>query len=306
MALLEFTIDVLAHDPVIAKENGVYYCYSTHGYFYKSKDLRNWKYAGKIFEKLPDWVRKAVPKNDGKDFWAPEIIFRNGEWRFYYAVSTFGKNVSAIGMAVNKTLNPDSNEYEWKDAGLVISSSEKDNFNAIDPAVCLDENGKDWLLFGSFWGGLVMFPLDDAGFIKKGSEPTFVASRQKEGEKQPNPNPVEGGFIFPHNGKYYLFASHDFCCRGVASSYHIVYGVSDKITGPYFDEEKINMCFGGGTTLRDSFSFEKWAGPGHNTIFKDDDGKIYMVYHAYDRKDEGKSKLMIEEIKFEAESVILK
>ena len=296
MALLNLTVDVPAHDPVIVKENGIYYCYSTHGYFYMSEDLKSWKYGGKVFENLPSWVREIVPANDGKDFWAPEIVFRDGLWRFYYAVSTFGKNISAIGMAVNKTLAPSSADYEWRDQGKVIASSKSDNFNAIDPAVCADEKGNDWLLLGSFWGGIVMFPLNEQGLVKLGSQPIFLASRQKEGEKQPDPNPVEGGFVFPHKGRYYLFASHDFCCRGIASSYHIVYGVADKITGPYIDEEGLNMRWGGGTTLRDSFSFERWAGPGHNTVFKDDDGKIYLVYHAYDRKDDGRSKLMIEEI----------
>ena len=296
MALLNLTVDVPAHDPVIVKENGIYYCFSTHGYFYTSRDLLSWKYGGKIFENLPEWVRKDVPANDGKDYWAPEVVFRDGEWRLYYAVSTFGKNISAIGMACNKTLDPSSKDYEWRDCGRVIASTEDDNFNAIDPAVCADEEGNDWLLFGSFWGGLVMFPLDEKGFVKPGSQAKFIASRQKSGEKQPDPNPVEGGFIFPHKGHYYLFASHDFCCRGTASSYHIVLGISDEITGPYIDSDGVDMLHGGGTTLRDSFTFERWAGPGHNTVFKDDDGKIYLVYHAYDRIDDGRSKLMIEEI----------
>ena len=305
MALISLTTDVPAHDPVIVKEKGVYYCFSTHGYFYRSTDLRTWAYGGKVFDSLPDWTRNAVPKNDGKDYWAPEVVFRDGMWRLYYAVSTFGKNVSAIGMAVNKTLNPASPDYNWEDKGLVIASTECDNFNAIDGAVCSDENGQDWLLLGSFWGGLVLFPLDSDGFVKKDSEPLFIASRQREGEMQPDPNPVEGGFIFPHNGRYYLFASHDFCCRGTASSYHIVYGMSERIDGAYCDEAGTDMKWGGGTTLRDSFSFERWAGPGHNSVFKDDDGKIYLVYHAYDRTDEGHSKLMIEEIKFASDGRLL-
>ena len=305
MALLNLTVDVPAHDPVIVKEGGIYYCFSTHGYFYTSSDLRSWRYGGKVFEKLPDWVFEFVPESDGKDFWAPEIVYRNGEWRLYYAGSGFGKNTSVIGLACNKTLDPASKDYDWRDCGKVVSSGEGNNFNAIDPAVCADENGTDWLLLGSFWGGLAMFALDENGFVRsqaagRAVEPIFIASRQKEGENRPDPNPVEGGFIFPHNKKYHLFASHDFCCRGVASSYHIVHGVAEKITGPYLDEDGIDMRWGGGTTLRDSFSFERWAGPGHNTVFKDDDGKTYLVYHAYDRKDDGRSKLMIEEIEIDS------
>ncbi len=298
MALLEMTVDVPVHDPVIAKEGKKYYCYSTHGHFYESGDLRSWKYCGKVFEKNPEWTREFVPENDGKDFWAPEIVYRNGEWRFYYAVSTFGKNVSAIAMMTNRTLDPKSSDYEWKDRGLVIKSSEGDNFNAIDPAVCSDDDGNDYLLFGSFWGGLVMTPLDENGFVVDSKNLSFVASRQEDGKKQPDPNPVEGGFIVRRNGRYFLFASHDFCCRGTASSYHIVLGSSDKITGPYVDDEGIDMRWGGGTTVRDSFSFERFAGPGHNSVFVDDNGKAYLVYHAYDRTDEGRSKLMIEEFDF--------
>jgi len=296
MSLLEMPALVPVHDPVIAKENGVYYCYSTHGYFYSSSDLKSWKYCGKVLECLPSWVFDFVPDSDGKDFWAPEIVFRDGEWRFYYAVSSFGKNTSVIGLLTNKTLNPASSDYEWKDRGKVFSSGKDDSFNAIDAAVCADENGNDFLLFGSFWGGLTLLPLEKNGFVKEGSVPKFIASRQKKGEKLPEVNPVEGGFIFYHNKKFYLFASHDFCCRGSASSYHIVLGKADRITGPYLDEDDVDMLFGGGTILRDSFSFERFAGPGHNSVFKDDDGKIYMVYHAYDRNDNGNSKLMIEEI----------
>ena len=296
MALLDLDSDVPVHDPVIAKENGVYYCYSTHGQFFSSSDLRSWKYAGKVFGSLPSWVKDAVPENDGKDFWAPEVVFRGGVWRLYYAVSTFGKNVSAIGMATNATLNPSSPNYEWKDAGIVFASTENDDFNAIDPAVCADENGNDWLVFGSFWNGIAIVPLDELGFAKKDCKPVLIASRQKENEKVPNPNPVEGGFIFRNGKKYYLFASHDFCCRGTASSYHIVFGSSDSVTGPFVDNDGIDMRYGGGTTWCDSFTYERWAGPGHNSVFRDDDGKIYLVYHAYDRNENGQSKLMIEEI----------
>ncbi len=299
MSVITLKTDVPAHDPVIVKEKGIYYCFSTHGYFFSSTDLRDWKYGGRVWETNPEWTRKEVPLNDGKDFWAPEVVYRNGKWRFYYSVSSFGKNTSAIGMAENKTLDPASPDYEWKDLGPVVKSTEKDNFNAIDPAVCRDEKGQDWLLFGSFWGGLVLTALDEKGFVKDPENMKFVGSRQSEGEKQPDPNPIEGGFIFPAQGRFYLFASHDFCCRGTASSYHIVAGSSKSIEGPYVDQEGMDMRYGGGTTLRDSFSFERFAGPGHNTVFADEDGKTYLVYHGYDRTEEGRSKLIIEEIHFD-------
>ena len=296
MALLALTTDVPVHDPVIVKEGGTYYCFSTHGQFYASPDLRTWKYAGKVFERLPAWTRQAVPALRGEDFWAPELVLRDGLWRLYYAVSTFGKNTSAIGMAVNKTLDPASPDYAWQDCGAVVTSAAGDRYNAIDPAVCADSSGQDWLLFGSFWGGLVLVPLDADGLLAHGAEPRFVASRATDANPAPDPNPIEGGFIYPHGGRYYLFASHDFCCRGTASSYHIVVGAADAITGPYRDAAGVLLLSGGGTTLRDGLSFARWAGPGHNSVFQDDDGTVYLIYHAYDRTDEGRSKLLIDKV----------
>lgn len=293
MALLELSGLVSSHDPTIVKENGVYYRFQTgEGLpFFKSKDLRHWEITGLVFKQNPDWTKEKIPGSTS--FWAPEIVRRDGWWRVYYSVSTFGSNRSAIGMVRSKTLDVDSPDYGWEDLGPVIESKPEDNFNCIDPAVFKDSDGHDKFLFGSFWGGLQLLDLDDDGFVKNGQVPRNVASRKTD------PNPVEGGFVFPHEGKFYLFASHDFCCRGTASTYHIVYGVASSAEGPYLDEEGVDMRESGGTTLRDGFSFAKWAGPGHNSVFKDDDGKIYMVYHGYDREDDGKFKLLVEEIRIE-------
>lgn len=292
MSLLSLSGSIFAHDPTIVKENGIYYCFSTHGVILKSNNLKEWSLQGKLFEHNFDWVKEIVPAcND--DIWAPEIIYRNGTWRIYYSCSSFGSNISAIGLAENKTLDVSSPDYKWVDKGCIIKSVLSDTHNCIDAAVVKNQDGKDILLFGSFWGGLKYVYLNDDGLIESDSEPITIATRNMD------PNPIEGGFIFPHGNYYYLFASHDFCCRGTASSYHIVVGRADKAEGPYFDMFGKEMMQGGGTTLRDGFSFEKWAGPGHNSVFQDDDGKTYMVYHAYDRENDGRPNLMIEEIQWD-------
>ena len=293
MALLDLTGFVLAHDPVIVREGNTYWRFQTGPGIpvSSSSDLKNWTYRGKVFNENPEWTKTSIPGST--DFWAPEVVYRNGRWRIYYAVSTFGKNKSAIGLAETKTLDPSSPDFGWTDRGAVLLSKESDNYNAIDPAVAADEKGRDYFLFGSFWGGLVLFPLEEDGTITKGSEALFVASRQTE------PNPVEGGFIFKEGDWYYLFASHDFCCRGTASSYHIVVGRSRSITGPYLDKAGVPMTESGGSLLRDGSSHKRWAGPGHNSVFRDTDGKIYLVYHAYDRENNGLQQLQIEPMTFE-------
>ncbi|WP_146738003.1 family 43 glycosylhydrolase, partial [Bacillus tropicus] len=74
----------------------------------------------------------------------------------YYAVSSFGKNTSAIGLASSASLSSGN----WKDEGLVIRSTSADNYNAIDPELTIDKDGNPWLAFGSFWSGIKLTKLD--------------------------------------------------------------------------------------------------------------------------------------------------
>lgn len=291
MALLNVSGDINTHDPVIVKQNGIYYRFQTGDLlpYYVSNDLLHWEYKGCVFTKNPDWTQVAVPGST--NLWAPEVVYRDGYWRIYYSVSTFGKNTSAIGMVISKSLNSDDAEYGWTDSGAVLTSCPGDCFNAIDPAIIQDLNGGDWLLWGSFWGGLKMRKLASNGFLDtKDSILHDIAKKTNQQE-----NPIEGGFIIKRDGWYYLFASHDYCCRGVDSTYKIVFGRSRLVTGPYVDINNKAMLFGGGQLVRDGNSHRRWAGPGHNTVFHDDNDKWYLVYHAYDREEGGKPKLQIEE-----------
>ncbi len=292
MALLSLTGFTPTHDPTIVKENGVYYRFQTGPGIpvSKSNDLHHWEFVGKVFDTNPKWTKTEVPGST--DFWAPEVVYRDGKWRIYYAVSTFGSRHSSIGMAETVTLDRKSANYGWTDKGSILHTLADSPYNAIDPAVIMDTDGKDWMLFGSFWMGLGMFPLTKDGFRVKDSEIINVANRQTD------PDPVEGGYILYKDGWYYLFASYDFCCRGSASTYHIVVGRSKNVTGPYEDDIGQDFMHSGGLKLRDGFSHKRWAGPGHNSVFVDDDGKTYIVYHAYDRENEGRPELQIEELKW--------
>ena len=296
---LELTGDIRTHDPTIVKENGVYYRFQTgEGLpFHQSADLRHWESAGEIFPVAPDWTAHAIPKST-RHLWAPEIIRRGDEWRVYYSVSSFGSQKSAIGLVVNKSLDAKSADYGWRDLGAVLQSDESCRYNAIDPCV-VSEGGADYLLFGSFWGGLFLTKLTEEGFVAKDTEVRNIATRQLEKD-----NSIEGGFLFRRGDWWYLFASFDFCCRSTASTYRIVYGRAKTLADDFVDRTGKKMTEGGGTVLRDGSSFARWAGTGHNSVFCDDDGKTYLVYHAYDREDEGKSKLQIEDISFDEDGWI--
>ncbi len=96
-----------------------------------STDLRTWTLAGYVFDKLPDWASREIPRARGA--WAPDISSFNGKYHLYYSVSTFGSRNSSIGLATNKTLDPHSPDYKWTDEGMVLRSyQDKDDWNAID------------------------------------------------------------------------------------------------------------------------------------------------------------------------------
>ncbi|NOX96725.1 MAG: arabinan endo-1,5-alpha-L-arabinosidase, partial [Nitrospirae bacterium] len=249
------------HDPSIIKQADTFYVFSTgHGIpIRRSTNLYDWENIGSVFKKMPDWMPKLVP---GVKFpWAPDISFFNGRYHLYYSVSTFGSNKSAIGLATNKTLDPQDKDYKWVDQGPVLQSQpDSDDWNAIDPNVILDEKGQLWMSFGSFWGGIKLCRLNlETG--KRADEKLFsIASR-------PVAKAIEAPFIIHMKGFYYLFVSFDFCCRGADSTYKIMVGRSKKITGPYYDRAGWPLMKGGGTLLLAGYG--NYRGPGHNAILID-------------------------------------
>lgn len=230
------------HDPVIARQGEWYYCFATGGSVRRSKDLHHWSLAGRVFERLPEWATTEIAGARG-GYWAPDISLYKGTYRLYYAVSTFGKNDSAIGLATNRTLDPESPDYRWVDQGMVFRSHREDDFNAIDPNLAVDENGGHWLNFGSFWGGIKMRRIDpETGKLSTGDTELYsLAARPRTGSP-PSPDAIEAPFIVRHGGFYYLFVSFDFCCRGVKSTYNVVVGRARAITGRMWMPE-VNPCW---------------------------------------------------------------
>lgn len=293
------TRNVSVHDPVMIKEGDTYYLFCT-GFgigVWSSKDLKEWKKEAPVFAKAPQWAVDTVPGVRGH-VWAPDISFHNGTYYLYYSVSAFGKNTSAIGVATNKTLNPSSPDFGWKDHGRVLQSYPgKTDWNAIDPNLVLDEKGEPYLAFGSFWGGLKLLKmandlLQPAGPV--GEMPTLANRRAKAADA----NPVEAPFVFRKRKWFYLFASIDYCCKGVNSTYKAIVGRSNKVAGPYVDKDGVALGLGGGTVLLRGD--KNWFGVGHNGICSDGD-KDYIVYHGYDAADNGRPKLLIQELKWDQE-----
>ncbi|QEH34436.1 Intracellular endo-alpha-(1-_5)-L-arabinanase [Aquisphaera giovannonii] len=270
------------HDPCIIKEGEWYYVFSTGPGIpiRRSRDLKTWARDGRALDGPPGWAKAAVPA--GRDLWAPDISLFGGKFHLYYSISTFGKNRSCIGLATNRTLDRSSPDYRWVDEGLVIASEPgRDDFNAIDPDVVLDEEGTRWLSFGSFWGGVQLVRLDRASGKPAGAV-SRIAARPEHA--------IEAPYLYRRGGFYYLFASFDRCCQGVQSTYKIMVGRSRKVDGPYVDDVGKPMLEGGGTLVLEEEG--RYRGPGHNAILRDG-AREYLVHHAYDAEAFGRPTLQI-------------
>lgn len=283
------------HDPsTIIESDGVYRFFCTGRGVKLMRETEDGQRLteGQLFDRdaIPAWHGNHVPENRGH-LWAPDVIQIGEQFFVYYSVSTFGKNTSAIGLAVGKTLDPKSPQWSWEDRGPVILSKPTDRFNAIDPAVFRDPDSNQFVMtFGSFWDGLFLIELDsETGLRADDAEPVHLA-------KAPE---IEAPFLCRGpSGDYFLFLNWGKCCRGVRSTYEIRVGRSKKVTGPFLDRDGTDLRDRGGTLV--AASAGRHIGPGHASILQRDD-KEWLVHHFYDGDHRGRSRLRMLELQWDAE-----
>lgn len=290
-----------AHDPAVICCDGTWYLFCTGFgvHVFTSSDLVNWHFSGRVFDNPPQWALDSVPGYRGHT-WAPDISYHDGTYYLYYSCSSFGKNDSAIGVATNRTLDPASPLYKWEDHGCVVRSvGGRDNWNAIDPNLFVDEDGTPWLSFGSFWDGIRLVQLDST--LTRPAEPQvwYPLCTRPEGTAEdtsltdtaihadprgkafdPGNGAVEAPFIVKRDGWYYLFVSYDLCCRGPKSTYKVVCGRAKEVTGPYLDKAGVPLLEGGGTVVLAGNA--RYPGVGHCAVVAAPGGDL-LVFHCYDR-----------------------
>lgn len=296
-------LNPFAHDPVMAYEDSVYHLYATGLGISEltSSDLEHWNIVPHpVMSVIPQWARDSVPGFD-RHVWAPDIIRWNDTWYMAYSCSTFGRNTSAIGLMSNKKL---SGPLPWLDEGCIVASrADRDNWNAIDPNFVVDDDGQPWLTYGSFWDGIQLVRLDSTLHVAAGERPTTIARRYSPNDSTAAPNPtskyagrnaIEAPFIFRHGGYYYLFVSHDYCCRGSKSNYKVVVGRSRNVAGPYVDAAGHPMLEGGGLLVIEG-DHSQYEAAGHCAAYHIN-GTDYFFCHGYSLKQEGAALLVVRKI----------
>ena len=274
---LDLTGITNSHDPsTLVRDGDTYFHFTTgHGVWYsRSTDLVHWDNPGDIFGSgWPAWINAAVPGFAGH-FWAPDAIQMGDYYYVYYSVSTFGSSRSAIGVVRTASLkNPN-----WQDLGMVVQSfGGRDEINAIDAALFRDHDGKVYMSYGSWFGGLGVAEIDqNTGKLASPVTKIYGGGHQS----------IEAPYISRQGNYYYLYFTRGLCCRGADSTYQVQVARSASVFGPYTGERNLLPNQDG-----------KRKGPGHIGVLKQD-GCQYVSTHYYDLNDGGNAKLDIQRMTF--------
>lgn len=297
------------HDPSVIKVNDTYYLFGSHLAVAKSNDLMRWTqvnlnvYKGNpIVPDIQQDLKEAVSWARADSIWAPHVIrMPDGKFYMYYCASTFGSPRSAIGIAVS-----DKVEGPYRHYAVILRSGQTPadgpsedgtpynrmkHPNCIDPHTFYDKDGRLWMVYGSYFGGIFIIELDpNTGLPLPG---------QGYGERLigGNHSPIEGPFILysPETDYYYLFVS--FGGLDSRGGYNIRVMRSRNVTGPYYDIEgnDARECMGDartteqfGVKLVGNFNFNEtnpisaatfgYVSPGHNSAYYDPDTARYFIF----------------------------
>lgn len=275
------------HDPsTILKAGSHYWLFATGpGIISRySTDLQSWNPGPRVFPEPPAWTTNVVRGFRGH-FWAPDVIHWRGRYLLYYSVSSWGSQVSGIGLASNPALDPEDPGYCWTDHGAVVKSDTTLDFNAIDPSVFPDGHGNLWLVFGSYWGGIKLVQLDPETGLRLDPEAAPIGLAWKEA--------IEAAALHRREDFYYLFLNWGRCCAGTNSTYNIRVGRSRAVTGPYLDRDGVDLLKGGGTLVLGTEG--RFIGPGHAGFFRRGNEE-FMSFHFYDGDRQGAKTLGIREV----------
>ncbi len=227
------------HDPSTVMEcAGKYYTFGTGG-------------GGLISDDGWTWHSGAVRPGRGA---APDAIKIGDRYLVAYGATGGGLGGGHNGRILtmwNKTLDPNSPDFEYSEPIEVASSDGIEDCDAIDPGLLLDPtDGRLWCCYGTFFGYIRLVELDpQTGKRVEGNEAVNIAID------------CEATDLIYRDGWYYLLGTHGTCCSGPTSTYNIRVGRSRKVTGPYLDNMGMDMLRGGGKLVVAANG--RCIGPGH-------------------------------------------
>lgn len=309
--------NVSVHDPsIIRADDGYFYIYGSHMAAARSLDLMQWESISrnadtgcKLVENVQTEMQEALAWAKTTTFWASDVQqLADGRYYLYYCTCEGSSPLSALGLAVSE--RP---EGPYRNLGIFLKSG-MDGYdanvypNVIDPHTFFDQEGKLWMVYGSYSGGIYILEMDpQTGFPLEG---------QGYGKKLLGKNHarIEAPYILysPETDYYYLFLS--FGGLNAADGYNIRVCRSKHPDGPYVDAIGQNMidCGGADGTYFNDPDYEGYAvklmggyqfdayetdpsqkvvgyrSPGHNSAYYDaETGRYFLIFHTrFDRSGE--------------------
>lgn len=283
-----------------------------------------------------EWSRCIDPSawNVGGNMWAPDIIWNPAmkKWCQYMSINGPRWNSSIVlltsdniegpfeyqGPVIITGFNVDGNanvSYKKTDLELVIGTQNTlpSRYNcfwgnrwphAIDPTVFFDEEGKMWMAYGSWSGGIWIIELDETTGLRDYNV-TYPSTNGNSDGVTSDPyfgKKIAGGYYVSGEGPYiehigdyyYLFVTNG----GLEANggYEMRVFRSANPNGPYTDSKgtsaiynSYRLNFGVNCDTRGNKlvgPYDKWGfmtlgerAQGHNSVIAAEDGRSYLVYH---------------------------
>jgi len=265
------------------------------------------------------------------NMWAPDVIWNKkmGKWCMYLSINGDGWYSSIIMLTADNIAGPyryqapvvmsgfrSGDSYKSTDLEIVLGEqtalparyAPSDNYgnhwpNAIDPCVFYDEEGKLWMTYGSWSGGIFMLELDEETGLRD-YDVTYAETETSDpyfGKKIAGGHYVSGeaSYIEHIGGYYFLFVTYG--GLEAAGGYQMRVFRSLNPDGPFVDSKGSPALYDAyqlnyGPTENDGFrgvnifgAYDEWGfqtvgawgerSQGHNSIIAAPDGRTYLVYH---------------------------
>ena len=301
------------------------------------------KKGGKTYDFTFDAFAWSKRGNDAYNvdgnMWAPDVIYnkRLGKWCMYLSINGDHWLSSIILLTSDRIEGPyryqapvvmsgfrSQANYEATDAPMALGETTmpgrynpSDNYgnhwpNAIDPCVFYDEEGKLWMSYGSWSGGIFMLELDEETGLRD-YDVTYAESETSDpyfGRKIAGGHYVSGeaSYIEYVGGYYFLFVTYG--GLEAAGGYQMRMFRSQDPDGPYVDSKGSSAIFNtyllnfgagendGNRGVNIFGAYNEWGyqvtgdfgerAQGHNSIIAAEDGRTYLVYHTrFQNRGEG-------------------
>jgi beta-xylosidase len=287
-------------DPHVIRADDTYYAYSTAGAganirFARSPDLVEWEILGDALPELASWsgLTPLFSSTPHPATWAPAVVELGDLFVMYYTTPALetprpdGKPSQCIGIATSDA--PEGPFVDESESPIVCQS---DLGGSIDATHFADEDGTQYLLWkndGNCCGIPTRFyiqELTEDGLELVGEPTDMAVSNDVLWERFV----IEAPTLWKHEDSYYLFYSGN---HFASAEYAVGYATASEVLGPYVDAAENPI-------LRTK---PPAAGPGHQSIVADQDGDLWMTYHAWDYAyigyPQGRRAMWIDELVFE-------